>query len=832
MVKSSSKQMLYGKVSSKKDGSSLEGLAVELVDGNLLKMKGIKPAITDKQGRFSLAVESSKKESEEPKGYLQVLNKDGAPIFVSDSEIFSKGGGLDQIELVVPDEAIQAASYDFSRFQFKSLVGINPNYFGAFEKLKLPLKVPVIQPKKGDTKYEELECIGLYPETDELEAVFKVKLPYGYGGELCGSGSKEFVAFYVDYGSGFEPVGPAVSVSAHNLGAARKGPLCYAVKQVVDFEKKSCKTPYLVKLRAILSWNTPPMGPNYIPTWGNVKEAWVQINPSKKAWEILTGDFKELSLVKSYSDLQHLKEELIEKMKASLDYNKKGLDEDRIDFKENILKNPNYYAGMADENEIQNAYDQIHMLPPEILEKFKPKLIDPKWLFPIKPLKYNTSFEELSCVGLFPEQNTLEAVVAVKRQNGYKGDLCSLGSEEYVAFYVDWGDGLGYRHEGTRFFKVHDIPRNVNPLMYAVNLRVDDMDRKLKSCKVENIIKVRAILSWEVAPTGPNYRPAWGNVKECRVQVRTYDGANNQCEIQHVNKVLVEDINTDGYARKYINSTTLSPNLFDRPFGNIIAIWGHINVPTSKYFRMLFRKESESSWTVVEDGRRYKQGLFTIGLRLPDENGWFRIDEYNYDLGNYSDTPLANWASGSRTGKYRLRLECADASKTPIQSCEVSVFLDNQNPEHYGFTDSPIPQLGLTVKNSSGEVKECGKYKGAEKVLVYGNFKDDHFNEFSLEIFGGNLPSAGKKITPAVNRYDEGGKLDTNGIVGASDPGKGKLLMTIDNMASAPINSNVDCAYGIRMVTSDRAILGSFSGYVFRSTSHSKASYVTFNWAP
>ncbi|WP_276166449.1 hypothetical protein [Zobellia alginiliquefaciens] len=831
MEESLSRQMLYGRVTCEKEGCSLEGLTVELVDANLLKFSMVKSNRTDKDGRFKIEVLTEKKDTQIESAHLQVLNKKGNLMYVHESNIFETSGALDQIEIKLPESVMEAVSYDFTRFQFNSIVKLNPNYFGAYEKLKLPKIPPIITPKKGDTKYEELECIGLYPETDELEAVFKVKLPYGFGGNLCSDGSKEYVSFYVDYGSGFQSVGPAVSVNTHSLGTVRKGPLCYAVKQFVDFEKKSCKTPYLVKVRAILSWNTPPMGPNYIPTWGNIKDAWVQIDPIKKSWDILTDKFSDISLVKSYSDLQVSKKELIESLQSSLDYNKKGLEKERVDFKDNILKNPNFYAAMADKDNFQSAVEQIYMLPPEILEKFKPKLIDPKWLLPVKPFNYNTNYEELTCVGLYPERDTLEATVAIKKQNGYKGNLCSTGSEEYVAFYVNWGDGLGYQHEGTKFFKAHDIPRDVNPLMYAVNLRVRDMAKKLKRCKEENIIRVRAILSWEIAPTSHTYRPSWGNVKECRIQVRPYGSVNDKCEIQHVNKVLVEDINSQGYARKVIDDSTFSPSIFDRPFGATIAIWGSINNATAVYYRMRFSDDNGATWNTVLTKRKYRTGFLTVAERTPDADGWFSVNNYNTDLGNYSDTPLANWSSGTRTGQHILRIELAGTSKVPIvgASCQVTVFLDNQRPEHFEFVDATIPQQGVTVKNEAGIIKKCGKYKGAEKVYVYGNFKDAHFNAYSLLLFGGNLASSGVGITPAINEYDEGTPLDTNGIIGATNPGNGSLLASVDMPA---IGADIDCAYGIRMVTSDRTIRGYFSTYIFRSTTHANVSYVTFNWTP
>ena len=50
-----------------------------------------------------------------------------------------------------------------------------------------------------------------------------------------------------------------------------------------------------------------------------------------------------------------------------------------------------------------------------------------------------TRYEELTCVGLQPDQATLYATIAVKQDFGYGGDLCTgPGGREYVRFFADW----------------------------------------------------------------------------------------------------------------------------------------------------------------------------------------------------------------------------------------------------------------------------------------------------------------------------------------------------------------------------------------------------------
>jgi hypothetical protein len=77
------------------------------------------------------------------------------------------------------------------RVEFLKLLKQNPNYFGTLPNSNLP----VVEGKKLDTTYEELKCIGLYPEANFLEAVLQVKLPFGFLGDLCTGAAKSTSAF-------------------------------------------------------------------------------------------------------------------------------------------------------------------------------------------------------------------------------------------------------------------------------------------------------------------------------------------------------------------------------------------------------------------------------------------------------------------------------------------------------------------------------------------------------------------------------------------------------------------------------------------------------------
>ncbi len=75
------------------------------------------------------------------------------------------------------------------------------------------------------------------------------------------------------------------------------------------------------------------------------------------------------------------------------------LEPEREHFQTLVLGNPNYFGN---------------------LEGHPSKLV--------KKLQQDTSYEELVCVGLNPDHDRLEAVLDVKREFGYGGNICAAGS--------------------------------------------------------------------------------------------------------------------------------------------------------------------------------------------------------------------------------------------------------------------------------------------------------------------------------------------------------------------------------------------------------------------
>lgn len=172
-------------------------------------------------------------------------------------------------------------------------LAVDPSDLQAFEQAKV-LKtagldiakiVGFLKQPKFNTGYEELECVGLDRDASMLHADIRIKRASGYSGDLCHSGSREFVAFYLDFGSGWEYVG-TTSVGVHDIPEIRDGGLCYLATlpvSLTEHQMKWCETGK-ARIRGILSWNVAPTpnDPDYVAHWGDREECCIEIRPLPK----------------------------------------------------------------------------------------------------------------------------------------------------------------------------------------------------------------------------------------------------------------------------------------------------------------------------------------------------------------------------------------------------------------------------------------------------------------------------------------------------------------------------------------------------------------------
>jgi len=433
-------------------------------------------------------------------------------------------------KIQVPSKKIEIEA---ERINFKNLVLSNPNYFGTFPKLGgKPIK-----PFNGNTTYEQLECLGLNPGSNLLEAVVNIKLHSGYGTDGCGAGTTEYVRFFVKDSGGWHDLGLS-SVQVFDLAGPL--PLSYAVS--VDFSeaRKFCFTENIVQVRAILSWQWEPTpgDPNFIPVWGNVVNAEVQVAPlllfeiplheliEQKLVSIDPGVLKQLDTSQklspsklkplSYGELKEL-------------YAKEKVPTHRFGFE---------FAQKVSGGPISQGINQLSIGKLNASSGLVPADDLAEILGALLKFQGDTTFEQLTCAGYNPQTRELEAVIQVKKSSGYSGGLCTRGSTEYVGFY-GFFNGV-WNTLGVAKVQVHDLKSAAKtPISYAV-FRISNLTEM--PCEKLEGVRLRAILSWNTPPTGPNFIPVWGNVVNTHVQPQIEVGDGEQMRLMRIGRVTVANI--------------------------------------------------------------------------------------------------------------------------------------------------------------------------------------------------------------------------------------------------------------------------------------------------
>lgn len=729
---------------------------------------------------------------------------------------------------------------ELERKQFRTLILANPNYFGNLKTSAFT----AVKSVQSNRTYEELMCVGLNPPYNRLEAVIHIKKNAGYGGEICSAGTREYVRFYVDlFDNGvWHDVG-VTSVQVHDIPGDK--PLCYAVRHDFDAVRKFCFFENIVKVRAILQWNAPPPPntPDYNPVWGNVVNVQVQIHPFK-FW--LLGDLlHEIEKVKVIPDPigpivkqldPTIKLNVTETQPLSLVQKKKlyanqNIPVHRFAFQEAqqllSLSAPNSFASAG-----QASLIDLGLTVGELTELVA-KLF---------PTDGDTSFEELRCVGLYPESDLLEAVLTVKKSTGYSGRLCGNGSTEYVAFWIDFNDGGGFQYMGTSTVNVHDlqtIPRE--DVQYAVFLKKDLSKFRIPCQKGPRIVKVRAILSWETPPPpgDPNFVPTWGNREECRVQLHPSKIAGHAPLIETVGDIGVNDINQftglatgDGQIGGF--------SVIQSPFGGTVTITGRIGDPPDsfnggavpyKYRIEVFGPAPFNSWQPLTNPVKVKisewfagipqectPGEFVCNATLTARDdgdglgpGWYEYLEDTKGLNQrfLVTDKLASWSTNSSMeGLWQIRITAKDPAGPVVfpGTQIVRVRIDNtapSGPAGPGATREEIeanPPLTITEATFNGAsipAIGCGQFpvgtilKGKYKVHDPGTTSpNQHFGGFSLNVIPDG-PAHGVSPSPVGGSFPA---VDTTGEEGT---------WTLDTSKMDP------CGYVIRLAASDRTNVNS-----------------------
>jgi hypothetical protein len=693
-------------------------------------------------------------------------------------------------------EVARADGFAKERTNFKWLVAKNPNYFGNLEKSKFEPQIKII----SNTSYEEISCVGYNPALDRLEATIAVKLPFGYGGDLCQQGSTEYVRFFVDYGSGWQDAG-LVAFSTHDLpdvydcSQDPTKPLSYAVGVNLNPKLQCCDKPFLPRVRAILSWeNPPPPNPNWMPVWGNVVDRSIQIKPSSSIFcflddipfdiwdkykidpEIFKGFIPKIPHLPDPPQLELpdlVKLYAVDKKRAA----EQAVEPHRFAFAE-VQK---LMTLKGDTTATIEAWQELKLDWSNILGL-------------LEETKGNVTYEELNCLGLDYHREWLEATFTVKLPSGYSGDLCSAGSTEYVAFWADWDDTCQWTYLDTVKVNVHDIqPFPADGLHYTALLPVD-LSKYRQSCDKPKIAKVRAVLSWNTpaSTTNPDEVPYWGNRLDTHVQIRHDLGpVELKAHIRSLGGIPIEQIDTSSTgttlagstggvanARFWYNDSPADPTHFRAcPFGGQILVHGQWFLGYK--YRVVAHKVGAPLTEVT-----YLTDSFELTPWLPgpaftqmaDSAGFFT---YQNPALFFENNTLASWSTAGlaaidKDALWEVRLELADTSNTLLGS----------TPWHRLQLDNTAPDAAITVNGGA-----CKQFPlTGTSINVAGTFAatDANFGSFSLQTLP--LSQGQPHPTPSVPSH----------------------VPTSSGMWN--VNISAKCAYVIALNVYDRAIVGSQSG--------------------
>ena len=452
-------------------------------------------------------------------------------------------------------------SFETERRHFIPRLLTNPNYFGNLpDSPYKPVKEII-----ANTSYEELKCIGFSPELSRLEGVVWIKQPTGYDGGLCTSGSQEYVSFYLSYDNGATWLAQGtVNFTVYDVTGPH--PLEYAVSLPIQTDKKLCYEANLPLVRAILSWGTPPSGPNAHPVWGNIIETRIQIPgflldvslPILLSAAQVTLPPALAAIVAPDATIKLQAPQALSATALSGQYANTAVPPHRFLQAQiqSALKNP---ASLA----ASSAY--LSNLGVDVSAVLKA----------LAATSGNTDYEQLECIGLEEgdgNPDALAATLVIKLPTGYLGSPCFAGSYEYVAFWIDWG--AGWVWVGTTSTNVHDIAAiPLEGLSFAVLLPVN-LNAHRKTCEEGPVTaQVRAILSWNSPPppSNPDFVPVWGNRLDTNILVNPGAGVQIGDFTPYITSICAAapcDINPlSGWA---------NPGTGDNPFGASIAIYGYI----------------------------------------------------------------------------------------------------------------------------------------------------------------------------------------------------------------------------------------------------------------
>jgi hypothetical protein len=698
------------------------------------------------------------------------------------------------------------------RSEFRQLLLQNANYFGHLEKSTLKAVKKIV----ANTSYEQLNCVGYNPDKQFLEATISIKQPFGYGGDLCHTGTTEYVRFFIDYGSGWVDAGLAGAVvhdipTGHDCAKQLTKPLTYVASlKLSPHIMRCCNHPVLPKVHAILSWNlVPPAGAanaGWLPPWGNTLDCHVQIKP--RPWslfcileEVSVSLNQKLKVPPLFEQVQYNPIPIpdpppLSVSELALMYTGKEAKAQKIEVEGHRFGTSDLHTALT-----SGAFSEALVV--EKAETWKAAGLDLSAVIgALQETNGNTTYEQLECLGIddsAPER--LVATFRIKRPYGYSGNLCQAGSKEYVAFWADWDNTCKWSYMGTVAVNVHDIASIPKEgLCYSAILPVD-LTYHRRPCGEPKIARVRAVLSWAVPPstTNPDALDYWGNRLDTHVQINPGDVITGlpPAKIRNLGGIPVEDIDTVS------NGMTLSAAVFGHypgysadawglnracPFGGQVVIEGNYYLPY--YYRVKVHKATDppSSYTVLGDSFLVER--WDTGFDLQTSSGGF----FKFlDPATHFDRTLALWnTSGDDLWEVQLDLSTAPtAASIFVSSPWYRLQLDNTAPQ--GPPASPLT-MDIHITSGGGDCKDI-----AQGDTIIGDFIAD-----DLHFGGWSLSTEPNTLTTPSNQPTVTGLVSTSPA--PAPAGHSWSLNTATPISMKP------CGYVVRLDVVDRTIVNSVPG--------------------
>ena len=679
------------------------------------------------------------------------------------------------------------------RTNFKEL--LLANHFGTIAGSKL--KAQAKATPAGNTTYEQLMCVGYQPNLKRLDAVVHIKQVAGYSGDICSAGSQEYVKFFVstDDGGTWSELG-TTSFTVWDVAGPK--PLEYDATLYVDLAEKCCHAENLVLIRAILSWEVPPGGPDDPVVWGNGLDQTIQVEPiGTMGGATLTNLIECLPIEISLAQVAELAD--IEQP-ITLGAAKQLAPHELLEVYSGTKVQPHRFLYPA----LQEVLAKPAQLPALLKEpnfQLFPGIANidiSKLIAIVVDPQGNETYEQIGCVGLNPKTSELVATIDVKLSSGYSGNLCTAGSYEYVAFWVDWQDGGGWRYAGTSAVNVHDIsaiPKG--GLGYSVSLPYAELLSHRQPCgEGPKTARVRAVLSWATPPstTNPYAVPFWGGHSETLVLIPPGEAIKGGGpELDTIGSMDIAEID-NGTGLATGPAVAVGFTAFESPFAGQVWFTGHVVDRTGTKFGgpgIFYRIWifSEGSWSFMST--TFTVWTTTFGsppvshVQTPQNipghgDGWYKVLE---DIGGGGLTSVAQntlgyWQSAG-DGQAWIYMEARDAiGDLGTPTALKLIQLDNTYPDD-----------AISITSGGGS---CGDFKIGD--IITGDYSASDNEALSGVSFGLEpFPKAIAHVVtspPSLTFQAGTWSLDTSGL--------------------AP------CGYVVRLDASDRAIVN--SGYVGHDT--------------